>query len=251
MTSRPSHCLNCDEPLEGRFCAYCGQVASMERLTLTGLAREVWLKFTNTEDGLPHLLRELFRHPARVCRHMLEGKRKRYSNPLSFVLLTAGLSSALNYWACTRGGTLAAEAPATIDAYQWQFIGFMNQWFNVILFCSIPVNALLSYWLYKRHGYNYAEHLMLNGLLRGASLLLFCAFTPLLRWYGDLWFTWIGIYFVLWIGYFTFTYMGFFRTRGVSGIVRALLGPVLTILLVNSAMWLLFGIFHFRFFTSS
>ncbi|MBK6775578.1 MAG: hypothetical protein IPG74_06925 [Flavobacteriales bacterium] len=71
----------------------------------------------------------------------------------------------------------------------------MNQWFNLILFCSIPVNALLSYWLYERHGYNYAEHLMLNGLLRGASLLLFCAFTPLLRWYGDLWFTWIGIYF--------------------------------------------------------
>ncbi|MBK6775579.1 MAG: DUF3667 domain-containing protein [Flavobacteriales bacterium] len=98
----PPHCLNCDEPLNGRFCSYCGQVASTQRLTIGGLMREVWLKFTNTEEGLPHLLRELYRHPARVCRHMVEGRRKRYSNPLSFVLVTAGLSRALNYWACAR-----------------------------------------------------------------------------------------------------------------------------------------------------
>lgn len=250
MDHTTKHCLNCDELLVGRFCGVCGQSAKVERLTLRGLGREVWLKFTNTEDGLPHLLRGLFRYPARVCRHMVQGKRKRYSNPLSFVLLAVGLSSALNYWACTRGGMLASEAPQAIDAYQWQFIGFMNQWFNVILFCSVPVNALFSWLFYQGHRYNYAEHLMVNGLLRGASLLLFCAFTPLLRWYSDLWFTWIGIYFAMWIGYFTFSYMGFFRTWGLKGALRALLGPLLTILLVNGTMWLLFGIFHFRFFTS-
>ncbi|MFZ1687383.1 MAG: DUF3667 domain-containing protein [Flavobacteriales bacterium] len=250
MEPRVRHCLNCDEPLTDRFCAVCGQAAKVERLTLRTLGQEVWQKLTSAEEGLPNLIRNLFRRPAMVCRHMVEGKRKRYSNPLSFVLLAVGLSSALNFWACTRGGMIASEAPATIDAYQWQFIGFMNRWFNVILFCSIPVNAFFSWLLYRGYGYNYAEHLLVNGLLRGASLLLFCVFTPLLRWYGDLWFTWIGIYFILWIGYFTFSYMGFFRTWGLMGAGRALVGPVLTIVVVNSTMWLLFGIFHYRFFTS-
>ncbi|MEO8066541.1 MAG: DUF3667 domain-containing protein [Flavobacteriales bacterium] len=250
MDSLRHKCMNCDEPLNGRFCEQCGQSVAVERLTMASLGREVVQKFTSTEDGLPNLLRGLFLRPAMVCRHLVQGRRRRYSNPLSFLLLAVGISSALNYWACTRGGTPVSDAPPTIDAYQWQFIGFMNQWFNVILFCSVPVNALFTWLLYRGHGYNYAEHLLVNGLLRGASLLLFCAFTPLLRWYGDLWFTWIGIYFILWIGYFTFAYMGFFRTWGFMGALRALVGPVLTIALVNSTMWLLFGIFHYRFFTS-
>ena len=88
----PALCPNCGEPRAGRFCAECGQREMGGRLTLRGLWREFASRVFNLDRGLLHTVASLARSPGSVPRDYVEGRRRTYTNPLSFFLLAATLS---------------------------------------------------------------------------------------------------------------------------------------------------------------
>lgn len=89
---RPAPCPNCGEPRTGRFCSGCGQREMGERLTLGALWREFAGRVFNLNRGLLHTVVSLAKSPGSVPRDYVEGRRRTYTNPLSFFLLAATLS---------------------------------------------------------------------------------------------------------------------------------------------------------------
>ena len=88
----PRPCPNCGELRAGRFCAECGQREMGGRLTLRGLWREFSSRVFNLDRGLLHTVTSLARDPGSVPRDYVEGRRRTYTNPLSFFLLATAFS---------------------------------------------------------------------------------------------------------------------------------------------------------------
>ena len=82
-------CPNCGAPRTGPFCQGCGQHYLDERLTLRVLWREASSRVFNLDRGLLHTLSRLAGGPGRVPDDYVAGRRRRYTHPLSFYLLTA------------------------------------------------------------------------------------------------------------------------------------------------------------------
>lgn len=242
--STDTTCRNCEREIQGDFCHGCGQAAHAGApLTIKSVLVDVWKKVSGMDDGVGMLIRGLFTRPAAVCREYIQGKRKPYGNPLNFLFIAVAASSVANYYAI-GGGVAMISDPILNDApYENAFFQFLARYFHFILFLGIPVTAFFGRAFFSKP-YNYAEHLLIAALLRGASLLMFCFFAPLLRWKPELWHVWIGQYALVWILYFVLTYVRLFAVRNTVGVLKTIAIPLLTIVVMNGsllfAFWLLY-----------
>lgn len=80
-------CRNCESPLTGLYCAQCGQRAAPPNPTTRELAAEAWESFTNVDGKIVLTLRDLMRHPGRLTREYLSGRRVRYLPPVRLYLI--------------------------------------------------------------------------------------------------------------------------------------------------------------------
>jgi hypothetical protein len=80
-------CLNCGAELTSKYCPDCGQKASVDRLTWHHLFEEAVHFFTHIEKGFLRTTRELIAKPGAVHKNFLDGKRKAYHKPVSFLLI--------------------------------------------------------------------------------------------------------------------------------------------------------------------
>ncbi len=90
-------CKNCDATLDGKFCSSCGQRADIHRITVSHLAHEFTHALTHADKGILLLVKELVRRPGYVAKEYLDGKRKKYFNPISFIVATTALSALIAY----------------------------------------------------------------------------------------------------------------------------------------------------------
>ena len=80
------NCLNCGRPLTDNYCAHCGQKAAVKRLSWHSLAEEVFHFFTHIEKGFFKTVGLLITKPGMLFKDYLDGKRKMYHKPVSFLL---------------------------------------------------------------------------------------------------------------------------------------------------------------------
>ncbi|HEX6845962.1 MAG TPA: DUF3667 domain-containing protein [Chitinophagaceae bacterium] len=80
-------CLNCGTEVTDKFCPHCGQKATVGRLTFHHLLEEAIHFFTHIEKGLPRTTMELLTRPGSMQKNFLDGKRKTYHKPVSFLLI--------------------------------------------------------------------------------------------------------------------------------------------------------------------
>src|SRR6187402_2064747 len=85
------NCKNCDSPLTSNFCANCGQKADVHRITFGHFLHEFFHAFTHTDKGILLLMKALIARPGKVAHEYLEGKRKKYFNPLSFLVILSSI----------------------------------------------------------------------------------------------------------------------------------------------------------------
>jgi Protein of unknown function (DUF3667) len=86
MSAHTTTCLNCGTPVTTKFCPNCGQKTVVKRLNWHVFAEEIRY-FYNMQNGFFKTTFELAVHPGRLYKNYLDGKRKKYYQPLNYLLI--------------------------------------------------------------------------------------------------------------------------------------------------------------------
>lgn len=170
-------CKNCDATIDTKFCPGCGQKAEIHRITIGHLLHEFFHVMTHADKGILLLIKELIKRPGFVIKEYIEGRRKKYFNPISFIVITSaigaifsfksGYYAALNKIQYGRPSETAQEA-SEIAANNAKLLG---------LFLIVPIYSFLSWLFFWRPRYNFAEHVVLQsysiGMLYIVQSLIF------------------------------------------------------------------------------
>jgi len=254
----PTHCTNCGRQLNPDFkiCPECGQKIKIHRFNIGHILHELLHAFTHADKGAFHLLKELVIRPGIVLEeYIVEGKRKKYFNPFTLLLIVLGFSVFMNSifhpfqknQYITQEQLAKANTEAKKAVYQRMVEGqakvneFMEKRTNIMTFITAPFMALAFWLVFKGKRLNYAEHLvaylMLNCVLSLISTILFVPLISVLPPHL------ISIVFVgtllIQIAYTTYAYTKLLKLKGFWEIlmvaVANLLGMFFTILLVMMA----------------
>lgn len=191
-----SRCLNCEAALEGAaYCRHCGQKADTRRLSIGDIAHAAVHVLTHADHSAFALVRDLAARPGRVAREYVEGRRRKYFNPFTFVLVVVGVASV--FMAMTR------FVDFTMGASPNPVSRFLQSNLNLVILVQLPLLALFQRMLFAREGLNFAEHLVLSSYASGFRSIFFTlAVLPawaLLR--LDYRMT-VTVYLALWLAYF-------------------------------------------------
>ena len=240
MQTNPN-CLNCNKLLRSdeSFCSACGQKTVIHRLTLHDLLHDTIHYFTHADKGIFHLLKDLARKPGKVARAYVDGARKKYFNPLNFLLIVAGVvvfmtavfsESALSgARRPTSSGNTVTAPPTPEQQKMYAEMGvraakvnkFFVKYANLVTILATPLFAFLFWLFYLRNRLNYTEHLVANMYFVGFIMLLYALiFIPLKSWLGDLA---LISFFLFEVGYRGIGYYQFMGKKGAWPLTKALL----------------------------
>ncbi|HEY0742225.1 MAG TPA: DUF3667 domain-containing protein [Chryseosolibacter sp.] len=185
-------CKNCGTAFEGKFCPNCSQKAATHRLTLGHFVHETTHAVTHTDKGILLLIKEMFVRPGIVAREYVEGKRKKYFNPLTFLLIMIAIQVFVTkqtdfygkftrqmqklYEMIEKSNPNAAKGKEKFTKQVEEAdkrMAFANDNSKIMNFIFIPFLSLLTWLFFKKSGYNYAENLILNVLIGGQTVVLF------------------------------------------------------------------------------
>jgi hypothetical protein len=235
-------CKNCQAPASGAYCEACGQQTHIHRVTMGHLAHEVSHALTHADKGFLLLIKELITRPGIVAREYLDGKRKKYFNPFTFLVITSALYAYISYKTGYSTAMVAPDAPTSNRSpYYQEMIDIVVQNGKLLmLILIVPLFALLS-WLFSiRSRFNLAENFVLQafvvGQLNVARILIFIpAFMiapDTIRWNTN-------ASSILLILYLAVTYRQFFQNRWIFAFLKA---PLVYVLFVG-LYWLLIWAF--------
>jgi hypothetical protein len=225
-----SACRNCNTAFTDNysFCPACGQRSSTGRLTVKLIIEEVIHAFFHADKSIFRLIKELAIRPGVVALEYINGKRKKYFNPFTFLVLVVGLST----FAFNAFGVLEATGSrqSVINAYLYKH-------YNLIVFVNVPLLAFFSWILFKKSGKNYAENLVLSALLSGERALAFSIFiAPLFRLVKGHSYILLVIYLVLWCLYYAWGSTQFFGSRKTAHYIKGFLVPVITQIITTAVI---------------
>lgn len=239
-------CSNCASPLDPAFkhCPHCGQSTSVHRFNLKHLLHEFFHAFTHADKGALILLRDLVIRPATVLReYIVEGKRKKYFNPFTLLLLVLGftvfMSSIFHPMKGTESVYKEQIASATTEKKKALMISMaqkqaklgemMEKKMNVIAFITAPLMALAFWLVFKGKRFNYAEHmvayLILTCFLSLFSSLIFLPLMSVLSPEKMLWIVFGNM--LLQFIYTSYAYKGFLQLKGVADIFMVIVANIL------------------------
>ena len=154
----------------------------MRRIDSRYIVDEVTNHLFRLNHGLFFTLKELTLKPGNTIKGFLEGKRKQYVKPLSYLLLTStlyvltahflGLNTFFQEFTAgfTSGVTDEGNDAARgfLDILNWLT---NNHTYSVLL--TLPFFSAASYLAFKRSRYNYFEHLVLNMFITAQQMLIY------------------------------------------------------------------------------
>ena len=96
LPTRVGHCANCGAPVDGAFCARCGQETAIELPTARQFLRDAAGRYVALDGRLWRTLAALCARPGLLTREYLAGRRRRYVRPgRLFLVLSLALFAVL------------------------------------------------------------------------------------------------------------------------------------------------------------
>lgn len=230
-----TNCLNCGGPLPENYCSTCGQKASTHRYSMKHfIEHDVIHGVWHVDKGILYTVKELFTRPGHSVREYVLGKRVHYFNFITLIVLILAMSSLLAPYVHIKVSDLMPEAgKAAMNSFE----SFAAKYPKVVLLVAIPVYSLFSFIWFRKAGFNYSEHLVLNSYKTATELLLGFAFSVLTIFYTDinvLTLIYFGLNGAVGIIYSIWFYYQFFSKSGYSRktvLIRSILIPVSYVLL--------------------
>jgi len=166
MVSESMECKNCNTLFEGNYCNNCGQKAGEKRFMLSNLPGEFLHGFYHVHNGLLFPIRELFIRPGETLRGYISGKRVKYFNPFTYLLLISLVGGFLYKWSGVN------EHLNDIFLASGDTIRFTGKYFSYRMLLTIPAYAIMCRFIYRSFKYNIAEHLIINTFLISQSIIV-------------------------------------------------------------------------------
>jgi hypothetical protein len=178
-------CQNCNTELQGKYCSNCGQSAETHKINVHYLWHDIQHGLLHLDKGILFTTRELFTRPGHSIREFLEGKRVKHFKPISLVLVLAGIYGLLfhffkidmfaNYVVVSGSGEKVIHINDVIEkTSEW-----IAQHYSILALLQIPVFTIGTYLCFRKAGYNFIEHLIINTFLVGQRLILQIVTFPL------------------------------------------------------------------------
>jgi RNA polymerase subunit RPABC4/transcription elongation factor Spt4 len=191
-----NQCQNCSTNFDSKFCPNCGQKI-VHRLTLHDVWHDIVHVVIHADKGIFGFAKDMVLRPGLVARDYLSGARKKYFNPLQYLLILTGVMVFLmklsHFQEKIMKATQAMQqangaAPPSAAVQQ-----MMGKWMNVIqnnqtflYFLMIPFFALGLGWFYKKAKLNFAERVVLVVMGNNcAYTLMLLTFYPILFFLPD------------------------------------------------------------------
>ena len=180
-----TYCQNCNTALQGKYCSNCGQSSEIHKIDVHYLWHDVQHGLLHFDKGILFTTKELFTRPGNSIREFLEGKRVKHFQPISLVLVLAGIYGLLfhffkinmfeNYVVASGSGERVGHINEAIEKMS-EWIG---QHYSILALLQIPIFTIGTYLCFRKSGYSFAEHLILNTFLIGQRLILHIITFPL------------------------------------------------------------------------
>ncbi len=219
-------CKNCGNQFEGNYCNNCGQTADIHRIKLKHVTHEAIHTFTHADRGLLKLIPDLFTKPGETVRNYLEGQRRRYFNPIQFLILMTAIAAFMTIQFHVMESVITANAGNLSGRALFfsQFNIFIYKYINLIMFLSVPVFALFTRLFFWKSGYNYAENLVMQTFYAGQrSVIYVFLIVPLvIIWRPYLTVIMMG-FTLIWMGYYYYAFAQFFKYRGIWAFIKGFL----------------------------
>jgi hypothetical protein len=157
-------CKNCQEEVTLHYCPNCGQKATVDRITLSGLLYDLPHAIFHVDRGFLYNFRQLFKGPGEAIRNYLGGKRKYFFHPASYLVISLVLNylivklTDLHFYdehELVSMDPVKAKAIQDYDSMQWWFLEHTY----IYILIAIPVSALFVFLLFRltKHTFNIAE----------------------------------------------------------------------------------------------
>ncbi len=162
IPAKALNCISCNNELlpGGMFCPHCGARVISRRLTILGLIQELFSNIFNLETGFLRTLIDLTVRPEKVTVGFIEGVRKKYLRPGSYLALSLTLSGALVYFIIKAKDRINFDAMVaegqSSEGMMKAFEATMD--YQALLNASyIPMGAIASFMCFPDRRYNFAE----------------------------------------------------------------------------------------------
>jgi len=185
----PIVCKNCHHIYHGKYCSECGQKAETNRFTIKHIIETTSHAFLNVffffERGASLTFKELLISPGKFLRNYLSGKRINHITPIGYVLLVGTISTLLYTYLGDEmmknmpfGEELTNDKNRVISTKD--VVKYITEHQVLSTLIMIPLTSVVTYRVYKKIGYNYAEHLVVNAFLLSQQSMINSFFMPLL-----------------------------------------------------------------------
>jgi Protein of unknown function (DUF3667) len=156
------NCKSCGASLEPayRFCPACGELAYAHRLDIKHVIEEFIHAFVHADKGIFLLVKQLVVAPGKTALAYINGSRKKFFNPVSFLLIAGGISFFLR-------DKLETNMPAGSKKMAHLIGEFVHRYTTPIIILTVPVLSFYSWLFFKSSGKNYAENMVVNMYMMG------------------------------------------------------------------------------------
>ena len=173
-------CKNCKTDFSGSYCSNCGQRAiANNRLQFKDIVNDFADNAFNIHKGLFYTFWNLIIKPGMVGRAFISGQRKRFTNPVRYLIIAVALQAFMDYW------FLNPELTEQPDFISFPFLSdsvnnSMAHWnhilatkysliHNLSMILIFPAAFLV---LFKKLKYNFTELLTVNFYYFSTGLIL-------------------------------------------------------------------------------
>ncbi len=171
-------CKNCDFEFEGKFCPNCSQSQLANyRLNFKGVVSEFFDTIFNFDKGLWYTFWNLLKQPHFVAQNFIEGKRKRFTSPVKYFVISTIIQALVAYLVLSDSTNIPTtdfffltEQTNQNIKYWGELITFEYPVFLGII--STIVWTILIYILFKKSNYNFTELLVTSLYFYGTIFIL-------------------------------------------------------------------------------
>lgn len=158
-------CKNCGRVFDGRYCNNCGQSANTRRINRAFIFKNFEHEILHFDHGIVFTIKEILIRPGITIKKFLEGKRKKYSHPLTYIAIISVVYFIL------RSVLVKYHHADTPDTNRI-IVDFIYDYYpKLVVIIFIPLAAAFTPIFYQGKPYNFFELFTFHCYIRGQFML--------------------------------------------------------------------------------